>query len=97
VTLARHVSPGDEVITEVARLLVRLVKLTPLGFAKLRDADPDEALALLAEGDEHLGPHLAAANERRRDGRASLGGYDDIEPIDIEAALAQSMEDDEPT
>ena len=97
VTLARHVSPGDEVITEMARLLAELVKTTPLGFAKLRDTDPDEALALLAEGDSHLEPHLAAADERRREGRPSLGGFDDIEPIDIEAALAQSMEEDEPT
>jgi hypothetical protein len=40
---------------------------------------------------------LAAADERRREGRPSLGGFDDIEPIDIEAALAQSVEEDELT
>jgi predicted nucleotidyltransferase len=49
VTLARLAGPEDAVITNMAQLLVQLAKLTPIGFNKLRDADPDEALALLAK------------------------------------------------
>ncbi|MGH9270617.1 MAG: helix-turn-helix domain-containing protein, partial [Ilumatobacteraceae bacterium] len=40
VTLARHATPADEVIQDMARLLVRLVSLTPIGLNKLRELDP---------------------------------------------------------
>jgi len=52
VTLVERASPGDEAITKMAQALLELVKLTPLGFELLRVKKPDEALALLARGDE---------------------------------------------
>ena len=51
-TLVERASPGDEAITKMAQALLELVKLTPLGFELLRVKNPDEALALLARGDE---------------------------------------------
>jgi hypothetical protein len=51
-SIDRLASPTDDVITGMARLLVELVRTTPAGMARLRDADPDEALELLARGDE---------------------------------------------
>lgn len=97
ITLARHATPADDVITDMARLLVELVKLTPLGFAKLRDTDPDQALTLLAEAEGHLDTHLAAAAERRREGRPSSGGFDDIQPIDLEAVMTPTPDEDTDT
>ena len=49
----------------MAELLVELVKLTPIGFNELREHDPDEALRLLAEGDELVQPFIAQARTTR--------------------------------
>jgi len=92
ITLARHATPTDDVIQQMAQLLVQLVNLTPIGLNRLRELDPDQALALLAEGDQHLQPHLMAAEARRRDGRPSAGDFDDAQPIDIRRMLAQADE-----
>lgn len=91
-TLARFASPGDEVITSMAALLVELVKSTPLGFQKLRHADPDEALAMLAEGDELVRPMIELARQRKADGLRSEGGFDDVEEIDLDEALGREPE-----
>ncbi len=82
ITLARLVGPEDEAVTRLAAVLVDLVKLTPLGFRKLRDADPEQALALLVEADEHVEDFTADAERRRAAGEPSTGGFDDLEPID---------------
>jgi hypothetical protein len=91
VTLARLAGPEDDVITNMAQLLVQLVKLTPLGYNKLRDADPDQALAILAEGDQ-LVANLTTAAERRRntkdiDSVRPDNPFDDLKPIDPATAL----------
>jgi hypothetical protein len=93
VTLARLAGPEDDVITHMARLLVQLAKLTPLGYNKLRDTDPDQALALLAEGDELVETLTKQAERRRKAGRTSSGGFDDLQPIDPEAALRRRESD----
>jgi hypothetical protein len=87
VTLARLAGPEDDVITNMARLLVELAKLTPLGYNKLRDTDPDQALALLAEGDQLVENVTKQAERRRKTGRPSNGGYDDLRPIEPDEAL----------
>ena len=73
----------------MAQLLVQLAKLTPIGFNKLRDANPEEALALLAEGDELVAGLTRDAQRRRKTGRPSTGGFDDLRPIEPEEALRQ--------
>ena len=52
ITLARHATPADDVIKQMAELLVKLVNLTPPGMDKLRVTDPDHALLLLEEGEQ---------------------------------------------
>jgi hypothetical protein len=93
VTLAELASPGDEAITKLAEALVELVKLTPLGYRKLRNADTEEALQLLTEGDRLVAPFLADAEEKRRAGRRSEGGYDDLQPIDPREVLGMNGEE----
>jgi hypothetical protein len=86
-TLARQASPGDEVITKMAALLVDLVKLTPLGYNTLRDANPQQALELLARGDHDAQTAVAYAEQRRAAGERSEGEWDDIRPINPIEAL----------
>jgi hypothetical protein len=91
VTLARLASPGDEVITKMAQLLVELVKLTPQGYNELRETDPGQALALLTEGDR-LVANLTREAERRRDaGEVELlstgNPFEELTPIDPAVAL----------
>jgi hypothetical protein len=93
VTLTRLAGPEDDVITNMARLLVQLAKLTPLGFNKLRDTDPDQALALLAEGDELVETLTKGAERRRKTGKPSGGGFDDLRPIEPEEALRRRESD----
>lgn len=93
VTLARFAGHEDDVITGMAALLVELVKLTPLGAMHLRDVDPDEALARLAEGDRLVQPFIEDALFKREQGIPSNGGFDDLEEIDLDEALGQQDED----
>ena len=86
-TLARQAGPGEEVINNMASLLLDLVKLTPLGFELLRDSDPQEALRLLTLGDADVQNLLQLAREQRLRGLPSTGGFDDLEPIDPAQAL----------
>lgn len=66
-TLARLAGPEDETVTKMAAMLVELVKLTPLGYDRLRRTDPDEALALLAQADR--APMLRSSSRRPRQPR----------------------------
>jgi hypothetical protein len=86
-TLARQASPGEEMITKMAALLVELVKLTPLGFNTLREINPQEALELLARGDHDVQTAVAYAEQRRAAGERSEGEWDDIRPINPAEAL----------
>jgi hypothetical protein len=56
VRLAQRATPADDVIQQMASLLVDLVKLTPTGFEALAGQDADSALRLLAEANEHVEP-----------------------------------------
>jgi len=86
VTLAERAGPGEETVAKMAELLVELVKLTPLGFDQLRRTDPDEALRLLAKGDELVQTKLRS--RRPTDERTiRRGGFDDLEPIDVQHAF----------
>lgn len=87
VTLARFASHEDDVITGMAALLVELVKSTPLGFLKLRETDPQEALRVLAEGDRLVQPLIEDAEKSRAEGVPSNGGFDDLTGLDLLAAL----------
>ena len=88
-TLVRFAGHEDDVITSMAALLVELVKLTPLGLQKLRTTDSDEALRLLAEGDQLVRPLMRAAAERQKERHARLDGFDQLEPIDLIEALGK--------
>ena len=92
VTLARRAGPHDEAVTKMAAALLELVRMTPEGFMKLQDQDPDEALRILAEGDELVAPFTARAEAKRQAGEPSRGGYDDLETIDLRAALGLESE-----
>ena len=91
VTLAPLAGPGDEVITKMAQLLVELVKLTPQGYNALRDSDPDQALALLTEGDKLVANLTREAERRRESDEANLlrspNPFDDLKPINPARAL----------
>ena len=93
-TLVRFAGHEDDVITSMAALLVELVKLTPLGFQKLRTTDPDEALRLLAEGDQLVRPLMKLAAERQKERNARLDGFDQLEPIDLLEALGKLEAED---
>ena len=92
VTLAHRAGPQDEAVTKLAAALVDLVRLTPEGYLKLRGKDPDEALRILAEGDRLVAPFTADAEAKRQAGQPSEGGYDDLETIDLRAALGLESE-----
>ena len=81
-TLAKFAGPEDDVIMGMAALLVELVKLTPIGFAELREKDPDEALERLAEGDELVRPFIELARQDREKGISTGGGFDELDAID---------------
>jgi hypothetical protein len=86
-TLARQASPGEEMITQMASLLVELVRLTPLGYNTLRDKNPQEALELLARGDHDVQTAVAYTAQRRAAGERSEGEWDELRPIDPAEAL----------
>jgi hypothetical protein len=89
--LARLASPGDEVITKMAQLLVELVKLTPMGYNKLRETNPEQALALLTEGDRLVANLTREAERRRQAGEVELlstgNPFEELKPIDPAEAL----------
>ena len=87
VSLVYRMSPEDKAVTTLAKALVDLVKLTPLGFLALRDADLPKALELLAEGDRLVQPFIPNAEEKRARGEGPEGGYDRLTRIDPREAL----------
>ena len=87
-TLARPPTPADDVITQMAELLVELVKLTPPGMAKLRATDPDHALLLLAGRRRVPAPSASPwPSAYRKAGHAQQRRFDDVDAIDLEAAI----------
>ena len=86
-TFSRYVDGADEVITQMAQLLVQLVNLTPQGMANLRATDPDHALLLLQEGEKYLPISVEMAEAYRKAGYERSGGFDDVEAIDLESAI----------
>jgi hypothetical protein len=86
VTLARLAGPGDEVITKMAQLLVDLVKLTPQGYNTLRDTDPEQALAILTEGDQLVANLTREAERRRQADEVELlstgNPFEELKPIE---------------
>jgi hypothetical protein len=87
ITLARLATPADDVIKQMAELLVKLVNLTPPGMDRLRVTDPDHALLLLEEGQKYLPVSVEMAEAYRKAGYESSGGFDDVEAIDLESAI----------
>jgi len=87
VTLAQLAGPEDDAIMRLADVLVQLIRLTPQGYQKLRDTDPETALAVLTEGDALVDGLTSAAEERRKSGMSSSGGFEDLRPIDPAEAL----------
>ncbi|CAN5869177.1 hypothetical protein BH23ACT2_BH23ACT2_11730 [soil metagenome] len=81
VRLAQRATPADEVIQQMAGLLVDLVKLTPTGFQALAEEDPESALRLLAEANEHVEP-IIERNEALPNPAAGSGhGFDKLERV----------------
>ena len=89
VSLARLAGPEDRIVKAMAALLVELVKLTPEGNLRLRETEPEEALALLAEGDELVQPFIDDARRNRTRPATAGNVFAEVEPIDLEAALGR--------
>lgn len=87
ITLMRHATPEDDVITQMAQLLVRLVELTPPGMANLRATNPDHALLLLQEGEREMPTSPAMAQRYRDAGVPPSSPFDDAREIDLEAVI----------
>ncbi len=85
-----QMTPHDEAVIKLAEALIEMVRLTPEGFLKLRGADRDKALELLAEGDRLVQPFIKDAVTKRATetvDERDLRGYDLLEPIDPRVAL----------
>ncbi len=88
-TLAQYADARDNVITQMASLLVELVKLTPTGWAYLLDTDPQAAIERIAEGDKLVQRFVG-------------DGPDDVSPMDIDelrklvAVLEPASDEDSP-
>jgi hypothetical protein len=85
VRLARRATPADDVIQQMAGLLVDLVKLTPTGFQALAEQDPDSALRLLAEANDHVQPIIERNEAALQSGHDSSGvqsGFGKLEQLD---------------
>lgn len=78
VRLAQRATPADDVIQQMAGLLVELVKLTPTGFQALAEQDPDSVLRLLAEANDHVEPIIEGNETARRDGHDPAEGGNDF-------------------
>lgn len=91
VRLAQRATPADNVIQQMAGLLVELVKLTPTGFQSLAEQDPDSALRLLAEANNHVEPIIDRNESLGRGDAASAPGsaVDRLERIEPEDLLAR--------
>jgi transcriptional regulator with XRE-family HTH domain len=94
VRLAQRATPADEVIQQMAGLLVDLVKLTPTGFQTLAEQDPDSALRLLAEANDHLEPIIqrnesTGSGDARSVPGAPLDRLERHEPEDLLASDGQ--------
>lgn len=87
VSLGRRMTPEDEAVTTLAKALVDLVKLTPIGYEALRDADLPRALELLADGDRLVQRFIPKAEAKRARGEPPEGGYDRLTRIDPRGAL----------
>jgi hypothetical protein len=81
VRLAQRATPADEVIQQMAGLLVELVKLTPPGFEALAEADPASALRLLAEATDQLEPIIAHNEASPTPTARSARGFDKVERV----------------
>lgn len=75
VRLAQRATPADDVIQQMAGLLVELVNLTPTGFQALVEEKPDSALRLLAEANDHLEP-IVQRHESARRGSSGAAAVD---------------------
>jgi hypothetical protein len=94
-TLSRYVDGADEVITQMAQLLVQLVNLTPQGMANLRATDPDHALVLLQEGETFLPMSPEMARRNRELGIPSSSPFDDVDEINLEAVIKPAPESED--
>ena len=94
-TLSRYVDGADEVITQMAQLLIQLVNLTPQGMANLRATDPDHALVLLQEGETFLPTSPEMARRNRELGIPSSSPFDDVEEIDLDAVIRPARESED--
>ena len=83
----RHATPADDIITQMAQLLVRLVELTPPGMANLRATNPEHALLLLQEGDNAMSDRTTIAQGYRDAGIPPSNPFDNAREIDLQAAI----------
>jgi len=79
VRLAQLASPADEVIQQMAGLFLELVKLTPLGFQKIAEQEPEAALRLLAEANDHVESIIVSNESMGRAGIESNNPFDRLE------------------
>ena len=95
IELVHQMTPEDEAVIKMANALIELVKLTPQGFLKLRGADPDKALEILAHGDHRVQPFIDDAREKQARSDPGMRGYDFLQPIDPREALGLDDESEQ--
>ncbi len=86
VKLSRLMTPEDDYVQQMAKVLQQLLALSPGGWGRMRDKDPEQAMELLAEIAEEKESTLAT-NEVVTDKWADRNDFSRMREIDERAAL----------
>lgn len=95
IKLSQLMTPEDEYVQQMAKVLQQLLALSPQGWSRMRDKDPEAAMQLLAEiGDETRG-QIASNEAAGADPLAERGDFHRMKDIDERAALGLPPHEDE--
>lgn len=93
--LATFFSPRDAMVQKFAEHFVELVRVaSPVGMAWLKDLSTEEALQVLAEGDQMVD---GLGSDRKQGPLSSGNRFDDVRPIDPAEALEHARSSAEST
>lgn len=90
VKLSRLMTPEDDYVQEMAKVLQQLLALSPGGWGRMRDKDPEEAMRLLAEIEDEKDTMIKSNvtdEDRQDDPFASRGDFRRMKRIDERAAV----------
>lgn len=95
VKLSQLMTPEDEYVQQMATVLQQLLALSPEGWSRMRDKDPEAAMQLLAEIGEETSAIIASNEAAGEDRLASRGDFRRMKQIDERAALGLPTVDNE--